>query len=74
MIHHEDTALIILNRKIHGKCKSLHLFHAVHSKQTRKQKKQVNKLTHKINKCMTSMAFLVLDVALTPPAGVASGL
>lgn len=67
----------ILNIKIHGKCKSLHLIHAVHSKQAKKKnktKKLVNKLTHKINNCMTSMTFLGLDVALTPPVGVASGL
>ncbi len=38
----------------------------------KKTKKRVNKLTHKINNCMIFMTFLVLDVALTPPVGVAS--
>lgn len=30
-------------------------------KTDKKTKKRVNKLTHKMNKCMTSMTFLVLD-------------
>lgn len=65
-------ALIILNTKIHEKSQS---FMRCTQKQTRK--KRVNKLTHKIDKCMTSVTFLVLDAALfvpTPPAHVASGL
>lgn len=43
-------------------------------KTDKKTKKRVNKLTHKMNKCMTSMTFLVLDVALAPHVGDASGL
>lgn len=72
------TALIILNtKKKKNTWKNKQIPPSVSCgalRTDKKTKKRVNKLTHKkMNKCMPIVTFLVLDVPLTPPVGVASG-